>query len=517
LSTPFFRIALLWAFVLLLFGLPVKADENAAKQAEAHADRGLELAQAGDLKAAEAELRLAITLLPDAADYLGALGGVLAMQQRLDEASRYFEKSLKIDPGNLTVRRNLATAQWQMGRLREAAGNLNRILKAKPHDPPTVLLLGMVAENSKSYAAAAELLGSVPELVSQRPEAIAALARSYYQNDQKQKARDTLESFLRQSTEPQDAYLGGQIASEAGDAETALKLFGSVQSTYQDQQRLGYQIALAHYRAGHFSETERGLLDLVNDGHPTIEIYNLLAWAYYRQEKFGETIHAMNHAIALDRAKESNYLDFGQMLVDRQQLALAHEVAQKAVENIPGSFHCYMLKGRIEAKQGAFLEAEATYRRAAELNPSAPEAAYNLARMQWLSGKDTQAEKSFDLAIRRFPQDAPTFVEYAQMLLKHAEKGDAQAEVRAISLLKQAVTLDKLFGEPHYQLGNLWLRKGRTTEALEEFKISARLNPSEPKTHFALSRVYRRLGRTEAEAAELATYDKLKTQGKKPD
>jgi predicted Zn-dependent protease len=55
--------------------------------------------------------------------------------------------------------------------------------------------------------------------------------------------------------------------------------------------------------------------------------------------------------------------------------------------------------------------------------------------MQWLSGRDKEAEASYDRAVRRFPQDAPTFVEYAQMLLKHAENGDAQAEVRAISLL----------------------------------------------------------------------------------
>src|SRR6266849_2973662 len=141
---------------------------SAADQAQEHADRGLELARSGDLKGAETELRLAVHLSPNESDYLAGLGGVLGMQHRREEADQYFEKALKIDPGNLTVRRNLAADQWQTGRLQEATANLERILKAKPHDPPTLLLLGMVAENLKHFAKAAELLGSVPEMVKQR-------------------------------------------------------------------------------------------------------------------------------------------------------------------------------------------------------------------------------------------------------------------------------------------------------------------------------------------------------------
>jgi hypothetical protein len=49
---------------------------GAADEAQAHADRGLELAQAGDLRGAEAELRLAVTLSPNNLDYLAGLGGI---------------------------------------------------------------------------------------------------------------------------------------------------------------------------------------------------------------------------------------------------------------------------------------------------------------------------------------------------------------------------------------------------------------------------------------------------------
>src|SRR5439155_339266 len=274
--------------------------------AKRHADRGLRLAQAGDLKGAEAELRLAVHLSPNDPDYLAALAGTLGMQQTLVEAGRYFEKALKIAPGNLVVRRDLAANQCQIGQLAEACANLERILKVKPGDPPSILLLGMVNENLKNYASAAKLLESVPELLRERPESMAALARAYYRTGRKQKARQTLEDLLHK--------------------------------------------------------------------------------CYYKQSKFRETVEAMDQAIDMEPTRESNYLDLGRMLSDHQLLSVAREVAKKAVERVPDSFRAHMMKGLVEAKQGDYADALASYRRAVMLQPDSSEAVFSLARMQALAG-----------------------------------------------------------------------------------------------------------------------------------
>jgi Flp pilus assembly protein TadD len=474
----------------------------------------LQLARAGDLKSAEVELRRAVDLAPDNPDYLADLGGVLGMQQKLAEAGAYFEKALRIDPGNLTVRRDLATNQWQMGRLHEAKANLERIQKSKPGDPPTILLLGMVTENLGDYAKAAAWLGSVPDLVKQRPESIAALARSYYQIGQKERAKETLVHLLNPPASPQGVFLGGQIASQAGDDETALSLFESIRPTYPDQERLNYNRALAWYRGNHFAEAENLLQDLISAGPPTSQAYSLLAWSYYKQGKIKETVRAMDMAIDLDPAKESNYLDLGKMLTDRRALAVARAVATQAVEKIPNSFRAYMMKGFVEAKQGDFAQAVASYRRAAELKPDSPEANFKLARMQWVAGMDKEAEATFEQGLQRFPQDALTYQEYALMLLKRAESGDKAAEARAVSLLMRAITLDKSLSEPHYQLGKLWLDKGKTTEALQELQTAAKLNPEEAKTHFALSRAYRHQGHSDQAETERALFESLNAEAR---
>ena len=79
-------------------------------------------------------------------------------------------------PNDVTVRRYLAANLWQLYRYAEAKQNLETVLKERPDDKPTRLLLGMVFENMK----AAQMLASVPEQVGQQPESIGALARSYY-------------------------------------------------------------------------------------------------------------------------------------------------------------------------------------------------------------------------------------------------------------------------------------------------------------------------------------------------
>ncbi|MGH6628160.1 MAG: hypothetical protein ACREB3_00335, partial [Burkholderiales bacterium] len=77
------------AFHLSALG-PLPQDTPSAQE---HAERGMQLAQRGDLKGAEAELHRAIELAPRDAPALSALGAVLGMQQRLSESNVYLERA----------------------------------------------------------------------------------------------------------------------------------------------------------------------------------------------------------------------------------------------------------------------------------------------------------------------------------------------------------------------------------------------------------------------------------------
>ncbi len=515
-STLCRRAALTLLLVLtfcFITGAEASAPQN--KQAQDFADRGLRLAREGDLKNAEAELRRAVELDPEDPEYLSDLGVILGMERKLEEADRYFEKALQLDPNNVVIRRDLAANLWQLYHLHEAKQHLERLLRIDPKDEQSILLLGMVSENLKDYARAAHLLGSVPSLVRERPESIAALATSYYQTGSKEKARQTLDALVGYPAGPTGVFLGGQVALKAQDYETAEKLFLSIRSTYPDRAALTYSLALAQYHAKQFDKSERSLLDLISTGHGTSDAYNLLGWCCEKQNRTKEAIQALEHAINADPSKEANYLDVGRIAMAHRLLPFALKVETQAVEQIPTSAQVYLLKGMVEWRMGQFTDAIRSYTRAGQLNPALADANLGRAVSQAAAGMTKEAKATFELGLKRFPGDAQHYLEYARVLLKLAETGDASAESRAVSLLEKAIALDTSLAAAHYELGNLHLKKGRNAEALRELERAASLDPENSKTHYALARVTRRLGRAEEASKELRIYQKLEAAEEK--
>jgi tetratricopeptide (TPR) repeat protein len=479
-------------------------------EAASHNDKGLQLAQAGDLLQAEAELRMAVHLAPDSAQFLANLGTILAMERKLDDSTTVFKRALKLGPSDSTTRRYLAANLWQLHRYAEARRNLELILKDQPDDEPTRLLLGMVSENMTDYATAIRMFASVPAQVRQRPESIAALARSYYRTGAKEKAQSTLRELLTHPAGAQGVFLGSQIADEMKDYATAEMLLASTKPDASDQPALGYRLALVQYHAEQFEDSERTLLNLITSGYKTSQILNLLGWCHEKQNQPTEAARVLDEAISLDPGQESNYLDLAKILLGRHSLPAALDAAKRATSALPGSSGAFLMRGAIELKMSQFTDAIASYTRVLHLEPANPDGNLGLAEAQSAAGLSREASAGFVAGIKRFPKDSRFQVQFALMLLKEAETGNAPAEARAEQLLKSALTLDRSLPEVHYQLGNLALRRGRAAEALPHLEQAAKLDPKGARIHFALSSAYRRLGRPDAASHEMALYQRLK-------
>jgi len=494
--------------IVFVSGLAYCSDQHA--DAAAHADKGLQFAQAGSLADAEFELRTAVQLAPDNSGFLASLGTVLAMERKLEESADVFKRALKLNSSDLTVRRYLSADLWQLHRYSEARQNLELILKDKPDDNAARLLLGMVSENTKDYATARRMLSSVPAQVREQPESIAALARSYYHFGEKEKARSTLRELQTHTGGAQGILLGAQIADEMQDYQAAERLLISIKSNFPDPAALGYRLALVRYHAKRFDESQRTLLHLIASGYKTSQVFNLLGWCYQKQNQPQQAAQALEESISLAPAEESNYLDLIKMLLVDRLLPAALEVARRATRTLPESVRVSLMRGSVELKMSQFTDAIASYTRAVQLDPGGADGILGLAEAQSAAGMNKEASASFEAAIKRFPKDARFKVQFALMLLKEADTGNSVLETRAEQLLKSALTLDRSLPEAHYQLGDLALKKGRTAEALQDFEQAAKLDPQSAKVHYALSRVYRRLGRTAEASRQADLYRQLK-------
>jgi len=480
-------------------------------EAEAHAERGAEFARQGNLDSAEAELRQAVKLAPADPEVLSTLGTVLALQKKLEESSGIFRKALQLRPNDLTMRRYLAANLWQLHLYREAKENLQIILRQKPDDKGAELLLGMVSENMGDYATAARMLGSVPDEVQKQPESVAALARSYYHLRETEKARATLTQLSSNPLGPQAAFLGAQIADEMQDYPTAEKLLASIRATFPDPPRLGYTLALVEYHADRFDQSQSILEKLIKSGSKTAPIFNLLGWCYHKQARPTEALQALEEAIQLAPGEEANYLDRSKILVAQHSLPSALKSAKQTTEAFPHSVPAFELQGLVEVGMGQFTDAIRSYTQAVQLDSSRPDGILGLAQAQFASGLSKDASTSFETGIKKFPKDARFKTQYAVMLLKQSETGDATAETRAEQFLRSALLLDPSLPEAHYQLGNLALQKGRIAEAQQHLEQAIKLDAHSGPAHFALARVYRRLGRQQEAAHEMELYESLKS------
>lgn len=488
----------------------ISLGETQRDTAESHAARALLLARAGNLQSAEDELRTAVTLEPGNADFLQELGTILAMEKKLEESTLFFESALRKDPGALSARRYLAANLWQLHRFAEARQNLQTLLKAKPGDPQALLLLGMVSENTADYATAVKTLASVPTLVRAQPEAIAALARSYYRTGQAVKARQWLKELANEPVGTQAVLLGAQIADEEHDYLTAEALLVSSQSNFSEQATLKYRLALVKFHAKQFVESEKLIRELLDAGQQSSEVYRLLGWCRQEQHRHQDAVHAFQEAIKLEPTNETSYLDLGKILLTERRLVPALELTKRTANAFPDSSRTFILKGSVELEAVLFTDAVDSFSRALQLDPASPDASIGLARAQFGSGMTPQAKATLERAIESFPNKAPFQLELAQLLLKEAETGDEGAGTRAEQLLKSAVVLDDTLTEAHYQLGELALARSQAQRALIHLERAAKLDPTSAKIHFALARAFRRLGRNEEAAKQSALYDRLK-------
>ncbi|MGH7967768.1 MAG: tetratricopeptide repeat protein, partial [Limisphaerales bacterium] len=351
------------------------------------------------MKSAEMQLREAVKLAPDDPASLAFLGAVLGMEQKLPESTSYLEKALKLNPLDLQTRRNFASNQFQMGQFQAARKNLEQILKVEPHEATSIFLLGMVDEELKDYHHALTLLESVPQEVKKHSKAQVALARCYYQTGKAEKARETLRGLETHSDGPEGAFLGGQVADQAGDYDLAESLFRSVSTTYPDKVDLGYNIALTQYHAGHIKESQATLQGLIQAGHETSDLEDLMAWCEFKQDHIKEAVAHMDRAIDLDPSRESNYLDVGMMLLHDNRYNGALLAARKAIQVAPHSYKAYRFLGIAQYKLGELKAAEKTYAQAVALNPKDKESLLGLASAQVDDGRIEEAEATFEKVI----------------------------------------------------------------------------------------------------------------------
>ena len=499
--------------ILALFSLFIIVQSLAAQDSPIldHARLGIALAQQGKLADAERELRAAVKADPGVASYRAQLGSVLGLQGKWKEALESFNQAVALAPQNLDFRRETAAVQWQLGTMTAAEKNLQYVLTKHPGDPGATLLLGLVKERSGDYAQAAELLGSQFTLVSPQPERTVALFHSVVQSGQHEKIPRILDVLRLHANDKQ--WVGAlnrcaEIAALSGDLETTDALFALIPADAPEHAAAGFQFAKLLYSRGQVSQAKSLLLQISEHTSLSQDAQLLLGNCFEAERQPELALLAYQRAIEMEPSRVDHYEDLISLLLYLHKNKDALALVKHALEIAPDNAGPWVWKGNVELNRRAYADAMQSYKHAQALDRSNPDAFFGVSAVHFVTGQTSAAIADCKTGITRFPNDARFYIAYAEMLM--ASPDSVNVQTRAKELLDKAVKLSPQSAQAHYLLAQIALRQARLKDAEAELWLSLQSDPDRSKTHFALATVYRRTGRADEAAKELARYQELK-------
>jgi Flp pilus assembly protein TadD len=162
------------------------ARRNGAEDPRCLNGLGAVLQRAGDLEAAERQLRRAVELAPEFAEAHHNLGVVYGLSGRLDAARAELEQALDLAPDYAMAEENLGVILHRLGDLEGAAQRLERAVELRPESPQAHFRLALVRAAQGLSVEAAAAFERVLALEPDRAEAhhnLAVLLRGLGQTE----------------------------------------------------------------------------------------------------------------------------------------------------------------------------------------------------------------------------------------------------------------------------------------------------------------------------------------------
>src|SRR5277367_6228467 len=405
-----------------------------------------------------------------------------------------------------------AVAQYNAGRLAEAAAQLEALLPYAPRTFDVHELLGLVYAGQSQDAKAVEQLEIAVRLKPDSAAARTNLAACLFHSGKSELAEGQFRKALELEPRDYDANHNlGELYIQSrriSDAVPLLEKAQEIRPSYDN----GYDLALAYFLTGKLGQA-RQLVPNLEQIKNTGELHNLLAQI---DEKSGEFVPAVNEyevAAHMDPS-EGNLFDWGSELLHHRTYEPAIEVFQQATLRYPNSPRLLIGLGMALYSRGKYDEAVKALLAAADLDPADRRCYLFLSKAY--DSSPNQAEEVIQ-RFRRYaelkPNNALAQYDYAMSLWKGKRLEDSSVDLATVeSLLHKSIALDEKLPEAHMQLGNLYADQRKYDKSIPEYVRALELNPNLPDAHYRLGQDYVHTGQKDRAQEEFDVYQKLRAQ-----
>lgn len=396
------------------------------------------------------------------------------------------------------------------GRLAEAEGLLNKVLKTAPGEAAALNLLGTIRAQQGRLDEAETFFARAVRGDGRPTGARMNLARLYLLKGEPDKSAAELNEVLRQ--EPANAEAGYRLAwllLSRGRYDECVALGERLKRSQTPSPALLAVLGDAHLKKGDAGGAEERYLQALGAQGDSPEALLGMAQVWQSRADAGQS------AAYLGRAKER-------------------------VANSPTLLDRFAV---VALNSGLKAEGVWALRRAVELKPDEPSYHFALGAAWLKHPPDLEgAAEAFGRFLKLRPDDARGQLLLGYILLrqkKHAEargwlerlvgsgRGTPEAfyylgliaqgeneDARAVELFGKAVRLAPSFAHAHVALGATYLKLKDYARARQALETGVKLSPEDPKAHYNLAVLYARLNNAEQAREEMRLVEKLRGEGK---
>jgi tetratricopeptide (TPR) repeat protein len=267
------------------------------------------------------------------------------------------------------------------------------------------------------------------------------------------------------------------------------------------------QKARAEIREKDYKSAATNLEHYVTIHRKSDDALYLLSFVYFRLYRPKDSLNAATQAAAIKPPKADDLkivsLDYS-LLGDYESAAKYLEIA-KTME--PHNIEVLYYLGRVRYQQNHFSDAIAAFRAVLSIDPAHVKATDNLGLALEGAGDLKGAEDAYRHAIQITDSGNNSYERPWLNLGRILEgKGDLQG---ALSNLQKAAEINPRSAEVLLELGKAKLAANDLPSARQYLEQSVAIDDSNVATHYALARVYKRLGESDLAAKEFARTQKL--------
>lgn len=368
--------------------------------------------------------------------------------QLLDEALRYYQLLLELNPNHKMGLFELGGIYSNLGNLEEAIKCWQKIISIDPHFTRAHFNLALAYSKFKKYSEALSELQITLSLVRQSGDPIGLEKRIIQEIQRIQNLQTNINTTLLEDIDTQKQY--ALILLKKGDFNNALNAFKDVIKIKPDD-----------------------IESLLNIGI-----------ILYRNKEFNEAIEYLNKLIEVDENNADAYFYLASCYEELKNLDKAIFYLKIAVNKNPNNYFWYYKLAKILYNLGNYEESIRYFRIAIDLNPLDSYTHNNLGVALLDAGNINEAIKHFLRAVYLDPNDSYSYYNLARCYLK---VGQLQ---RALKNILKAINLESNKAIYYLEAAKIYYKLRNYKDSLNYAIKATELDPNLQDAFLLISKLY---------------------------